>query len=358
MKSPPRAIWGIGAGVAAAAVGAGLGLAAERWSASRANGDPPDYGSVRGYPQAVVADDGVRLHVEVDEADPGVAAPVTVIFSHGFCLSHDIWHFQRRALRGQHRLVLWDQRGHGRSATGPADHYTLEQCGRDLGEVIAAVAPTGPIVLVGHSMGGMTVMELAASQPELIRRRVVGVAFVATTPGGLADESWGFLDPVGRLAHRFAPGTLSQLARAPSLVQRTRRLGREVEQLLVKRYSYASPVSPELVRFSAGLITATPIEVVAGFWPHFDRHDRVEALAVLADTDTLVFSGDRDLVTPPEHSARITSAIRGARQVVVPQAGHMVMLEHPEALNDSLQELLTRVALSTPRAPRRWWTRG
>jgi pimeloyl-ACP methyl ester carboxylesterase len=296
MKSPPRALLGIGAGLAAAGAGAALGLAAERWAAGRTSEDPQEYGSLRGVPLHVTADDGVPLYAEVDEPDSD--ARLTVIFSHGFCLDQNIWHFQRHALRERYRLVLWDQRGHGRSATGPLEHYTLEQCGRDLLAVINAAAPTGPIVLVGHSMGGMAIMALANAQPELIRRRIVGVAFVATTTGGLADESWGFLHPVGWLAHRLAPGTLTQLTRVASLVQGTRRLGREVERLLVKRYSYASPVPPELVRFSAGLISATPLDVVAGFWPDFDRHDRVDALAVLAETDTLVFSGDRDLLTP------------------------------------------------------------
>ena len=95
--------------------------------------------------------------------------PPTIVFSHGYALSLDSWHFQRKALRGRYRLVFWDQRGHGRSATGPHGSATIDQIGRDLARVIEALAPDGPLVLVGHSMGGMTVMSLAEQDPACSR---------------------------------------------------------------------------------------------------------------------------------------------------------------------------------------------
>ncbi|RYF41040.1 MAG: alpha/beta fold hydrolase, partial [Comamonadaceae bacterium] len=86
-------------------------------------------------------------------------APVTVIFAHGFCLHMDAWAPQRAYLaevwRGRARLVFFDHRGHGGSGTADTDSYTISQLGRDLDVVIRTVAPKGPIVLVGHSMGGM-----------------------------------------------------------------------------------------------------------------------------------------------------------------------------------------------------------
>ena len=103
---------------------------------------------------------------------------MTVVFSHGYCLGQDSWHFQRAALRGVVRTVYWDQRSHGRvragrgpGATGAP--VTIDQLGRDLKAVLDAAAPEGPLVLVGHSMGGMTMMALADQFPELIRDRVV-----------------------------------------------------------------------------------------------------------------------------------------------------------------------------------------
>ena len=352
MRSPSRALIGAGAGLAAAGVGAALGLAAERWTAGRAreSGVGEAYGSLRGVPQRVVADDGTGLYVEVDEPEHfGGRAPrrrsdepVTVVFSHGFCLNQDIWHFQRQWLRGRYRLVFWDQRGHGRSETGPSEHYTVDQCGADLRAVIEATTPTGPLVLVGHSMGGMTIMALSGEHPELVHERVLGAGLVATSSGGLGEVHWGMHESIGRIAHRVAPVALGGLTRAPRLVDRTRRIGSDLEQLMVKRYSYASDVPPELVRFTAAMIAATPIDVVSGFLPGFDIHDKAEALAALDGIEALVLSGADDLLTPPDHSEAIVRRLPGAEHVVVPDAGHMVMLEHPDVVNLHLGELLER----------------
>ena len=88
-----------------------------------------------------------------------------MVVSHGYALSLDSWHYQRLALQGRVRTVWWDQRGHGRSQRGPVGSATIDQVGADLAAVIEATAPTGPLVLVGHSMGGMTVMSLADPPP-------------------------------------------------------------------------------------------------------------------------------------------------------------------------------------------------
>ncbi|OEV19842.1 lipase, partial [Streptomyces nanshensis] len=61
------------------------------------------------------------------------SAPLTVVFSHGYCLSQDVWHFQRAALRGAVRCVYWDQRSHGRSARAAAgEPVSIDLLGRDL----------------------------------------------------------------------------------------------------------------------------------------------------------------------------------------------------------------------------------
>jgi pimeloyl-ACP methyl ester carboxylesterase len=115
---------------------------------------PPPPGS-----RTVTTDDGVPLHVEVD----GVAdAPLTVVLSHGFTARLGEWELQRAALRNRARLVLWDQRGHGRSGWTKLTAATIDRTGRDLGEVVDATVPTGPIVLAGHSMGGMSILALAS----------------------------------------------------------------------------------------------------------------------------------------------------------------------------------------------------
>jgi pimeloyl-ACP methyl ester carboxylesterase len=335
---------GFGAALVAAGAGTAIGLAAERWTVRRttAGETDPGLGSLTGDVWPVIAADGTRLHVEVDELPDGADVPLTGVFSHGYCLSRQSWHFQRQALRGRYRMVFWDQRGHGLSDAGPAGSCTVDQCGRDLRTVLDAVAPTGRLALVGHSMGGMTIMALAMHAPDLVRERVAGVALVSTSAGGLANVHWGLRGQLGSVAHKVVPAAVAGLARVPALVTRSRRLGSDLQQVVVQRYSYASPVPESLVRFTAEMIAATPIAVVAEYLPTFDLHDKHEALAALDGIETLVLSGADDLLTPPEHSEEIVRRLPGAEEVLVPDAGHLVMLEHPEVVTEAIADLLDR----------------
>ena len=193
-----------GAVGAAVAVGAALGVAAERVVVRRAlrpdSEREEQFGSLRGRVVPVTATDGTQLHVEVDDPPPGSFAAkkndgLTVVFCHGYALEEDMWHYQRRDLRALGKLVFWDQRSHGRSGRGPTENSTIDQLGLDLASVIAATCEPGdPIILVGHSMGGMTVMRIPISQrnstgrfqacavPHIDGRPTVAVLFCASTP--------------------------------------------------------------------------------------------------------------------------------------------------------------------------------
>jgi pimeloyl-ACP methyl ester carboxylesterase len=342
----------LGVGLAAAGVGAALGLVAERVTVGKPlrpetdpAGRPVDdegFGTLHSPPVRVEADDGTLLHVEVDELPDGAPAPVTVVFSHGYALSLDSWHYQRKALRGRYRLVFWDQRGHGRSATGPAGSATIDQVGRDLARVLQAVVPEGPVVLVGHSMGGMTVMSLAEKEPQFFDERVPGVALISTSAGGLGQVDFG-MPHVGPVVQRFAPAAVKALTRTPGgLVERGRRIGSDLEALLVRRYSYASPVPASLVRFTADMIATTRLEVISEFMPTFSTHDKLAALATLDGLELLVMVGDGDLLTPIAHSEEIVHRLPGAEHVVVKDAGHLVMLEHPQIVTMHLIDLVDR----------------
>jgi pimeloyl-ACP methyl ester carboxylesterase len=340
---------GLGAALVAAGAGTAIGLAAERWTVRRttAGETDPGLGTLTGDVRPVVAADGTKLHVEVDELPEGAGVGLTVVFSHGYCLSRQSWHFQRQALRGRYRMVFWDQRGHGLSDAGPKGSCTVDQCGRDLQAVLDAVAPTGRLALVGHSMGGMTIMALAMHAPELVAERVAGVALVSTSAGGLANVHWGLRGQLGVVAHKVMPAAVAGLARVPALVNRSRRIGSDFQQVVVQRYSFASPVPESLARFTAEMIASTPIDVVAEYLPTFDLHDKHEALAALDGIETLVLSGADDLLTPPEHSEEIVRRLPGAEQVLVPDAGHLVMLEHPDVVTSAIEGLLERAERAT-----------
>ncbi|HTM85739.1 MAG TPA: alpha/beta hydrolase, partial [Mycobacterium sp.] len=144
------------------------------------------------HSSVVVTDDGVELAVR----DVGPRnAPLTVVFAHGFCLRMGSFHFQRALLTAewgtQVRMVFYDQRGHGDSAVAPSDTYTVPRLGQDLEAVLAATVPRGPVVLVGHSMGGMTVLSHARQFPQRYGSRIVGVALISSAAKGVSRSPLG-----------------------------------------------------------------------------------------------------------------------------------------------------------------------
>lgn len=344
---------GLGVGLAAAGATAAVGVVADRLvrglRMAKALDSTDTYDEKATTEVIVIASDGVPLHVEIDEPErrptrlPKGAAVPTVVFCHGYTLSLRSWVFQRRALKAAgYRVVLCDARGHGQSGAGSKESYDVDQLGLDLAAVIRQVAPVGPLVLVGHSMGGMTLMALAVQEPELIKDRVLGVAFVATSPGGLSAVSWGLGNVLGKAVHRMGPVAVGQLAGRQGLVNSVLRAGRDVEEFLVDRYSFASPVPLSIVRLTANMIFGTRIEVISDFMETFDRHDKREALEQFIGVETLVLNGVQDLLTPPKHSEEIVRLIPGAEHVLINDAGHIIMLEHGDVVSEQLLSLIER----------------
>ncbi|MFE5870453.1 alpha/beta fold hydrolase [Streptomyces roseifaciens] len=371
--------WRRGAGVAGAALGvlaagAAVGVAVERLTVGRgmrrdarlALDSAGPYGTLRGTPGSAVAEDGTQLYYEVDEAEEAreeadgsasrrlfggrrtpAAAPLTVVFSHGYCLGQDSWHFQRAALRAAGiRAVFWDQRSHGRSERSRTGAVSIDLFGRDLKAVIDAAAPEGPLVLVGHSMGGMTTMGLAAQYPGLIAGRVVGAAFLGTSSGGLAENTYGLPAAGMALVRRLVlPGAFKLMAARPELIEKGRRATADLFAGVLRWYSFGSKdVDPAVVRFAERLIEATPVDVVAAFYPVFAEHEKREALRAFDGLPVVVAAGDKDLLTPGEHSEAIAEALPGARLLILEDTGHLVMLERPEVITDQLAELLAAAA--------------
>lgn len=357
LLSVGRAAGSVGAAFGVAVAGAAVGFAAERYVVGRSlRGDDPyvdePLGTLRGDPHTVVTDDGARLHVEIDE--PAGRPDLTVVFSHGYALNLDAWHFQRRDLRGgRARLVFWDQRSHGRSSGGAADGMSFERLALDLGAVLDEVAPKGPVVLVGHSMGGMAVMALAAAQPELVGDRVAGAGFLTTSHRDLAATPLALPGTAGQIARRLAPGVVAALARQPDLIERGRRAGSDLGYVLTRRYSFVDRAAPSLVAYTAQMNAATPIAVVADFLPLFSTHDQRAALPILATVPTLVLGAVGDRLTPVEHSRELAAALPDGEYVEVPEAGHMVLLERHEIVTENIEKLLQRARTERPG----WWRR-
>jgi pimeloyl-ACP methyl ester carboxylesterase len=332
---------------AGAAAGAAVGgLAVEKYLVGRRRQRDIELverlGSRRGEPYIVKTRDGIEIYAEVDEPSDPRTSPLTVVFCHGYALNLDCWHFQRTALQGVGRLVFYDHRSHGRSGRSPRELCNVDQLGQDLVQVIQDLAPEGPLVLVGHSMGGMTVLALADQRPDIFADRVVGTALLASSAGGLDRVTLGVPGPVGRLVHRLTPALVAALARVPDLVEHGRKAGSDVGYLLAKRYSFASKVPAARVEFVAEMLAGTPIEVVADFFPGFAEHDKYDALEALDGVETLIIGGQGDLITPVEHSREIAARHPAADYIELSEAGHMFLIEYPEVVNAALRDLITR----------------
>lgn len=291
----------------------------------------------------VTTPDGVPLVVR--EVGP-VTAPLTVVFAHGFCLRMGSFHFQRAALAqrwgNQVRMVFYDQRGHGQSSAAPVETYTVEQLGQDLETILQVMVPRGPVVLVGHSMGGMTVLSHARQFPQHYGHRVVGAALISSAAEGLSRS------PIGEILQNPALEAVRFAARyAPKLVHRTRGAARSVLRPILRTASFGDEaMSPSVVAFSEDMIHDTPIATLVEFLHALEVHDESAGLLVLAHIPTMIACGDHDVLTPIKHSEEMAAVLRDTELVIVPGAGHLVQLEAPDVINDALVRLVERATPS------------
>lgn len=302
----------------------------------------------------VTATDGTPLHVEeVGAAD----APVTVVFAHGYTLEMGCWHYQRLALADVDdptmRLVFYDQRSHGQSGRSAADDCTIDQLGSDLDQVIEAADDKGQqVIVVGHSMGGMSIMALADRRPELFGTRIIGVVLMSTSAGELlvADRA----DLSTSITNWLIPAIARTASFAPKWVERSRRMVGNSVWLMIRKYSFGDAGAPaSLADYMDQMISATPLEVIADFYPALAGHDKLSALPAIAKTSTLLICGDEDRMTPIDHSELIARELPLADFFVVPGAGHMAMMEKPELCNDQLLGFIRKVTDPAAAHPKR-----
>ena len=351
MSGRARSAGLVGGLVGLVAAGAAVGLAAERYVVGRVRLRPdpeasqPFFALPADRVRRVVADDGVPLHVE--EVGPEGDVPVTVLFCNGYTHELAVWHYQRAALAADNpgRLVFWDQRSHGRSGRGSPEHATIDQLGRDLSAVLEATAPRGPVVLVGHSMGGMTVMALADQRPELFGTRVVGVGLLATSAGRLSEVTFGLPALVMPVTRRVLPYVTRGMRARPRVFERGRRLGTDLAFLATRRAAFGSgDVPPSVVEFVETMIARCPVDVIGEFYDTFTDHDKLKALDTLRPVEVLLLVGSRDLVTPEDHTRAMAEFVPHADLVVAEGADHEVVLEQPALVTDRLRALVRRSA--------------
>lgn len=321
---------GIAAFAAVAAGGVALGWVGERRLLNHAPPSAdPDWRAlsrpVRGRAQTVESFDGTRLYVDVLGPDDAPA----LIFAHGYALSHRVWHFQRLALAEEFRVVTYDQRGHGASEAAATGDYSVKALGRDLSAVLEATVPhESPVVLVGHSMGGMTVLSYIEQYPEAVVSRVAGAVLMSTSgsdvvTGGVVTVGVTALRGVGTKLARRGFRALGRRG-APSHEAET--VTSDLSYALTKLIGLGPHASPAHVAFTEELLLDTPNSVKAAIGPMFTSLD-LRAAAPLLTCPTVVMVGEHDKLTPLMHAQRLVALLPNAELIELDGVGHMTPLE-------------------------------
>lgn len=268
-----------------------------------------------------VASDGAGLHLE--PSGPADSA-VTLVLVHGWTQDHRTWDFVLPHLDPSVRILRYDLRGHGGSAHARGGAATITRLADDLAELIAERVPDGPLVLAGHSMGGMTIMALAERHPELVESRVAGVAFVATSSGEMDKLTLGFPGLVGRGVARFEPRLAKLLA---SLRGETLRLRPGMVRSGTRALVFGDRPRREHVRSVAEQLLCCHPASAGAFVDAIAGHTGQVGLGALGDVPAVVLAGEKDRLCPLAHAKVIADALPHAEFVRYPGAGHMLPQE-------------------------------
>ncbi|MEU3998729.1 alpha/beta hydrolase [Streptomyces fungicidicus] len=268
--------------------------------------------------------DGARLHVEVHGPD---GAPA-VVLAHGWTCSTAFWAAQIRELSADHRVIAYDQRGHGRTPASPV--CSTEALADDLEAVLTAtLGPGERAVIAGHSMGGMTVMA-AATRPAF-RAHAAAVLLCSTGSSRLVAESTVLPLRPGRLRTWLTGRVLGSRAPLGPVTPLARR---------ILRYATMGPASaPDMVEACARIVHACP-RAVRHSWSHvldrLDLDDGVRQLRVPVE----IVAGAADRLTPPVHARAIAAALPDCVGVTeLPGVGHMTPVEAPGQVTRRIRDL-------------------
>lgn len=275
--------------------------------------------------------DGHRIHV-VAYGDP--AAP-PIVFAHGWTCSTMMWFPQINEFADDYRVIAYDQRGHGRSELG-AVAPTPEMLGDDLDAVLSATVPDGTkAVVVGHSMGGMSVMSWALKYPERVPEKVGAVMLASTGADRLVSELAVIPKRIGIPP---LPVPVARVVLGSTVPMVESRLTRRALQYV----ALAPGSTREQVAFTSTIVHQCAPATRAGWGRALSGIDVAEALDNLVVPTTVVV-GDADRLTPPVHSVRMADRLDShdhlARLIRLPGIGHMSTIEAADEVNAEIRRL-------------------
>lgn len=240
----------------------------------------------------------------------------SLVFLHGVGGGHHSWDDQLPFFAAQgYGAHAWDQPGYGHSAT--VEPYDLEQVSASLARLIGAL-DDGPVVLVGHSMGGFVAQETYARYPSLVK----GLALCFTSAafgGGSGEFARNFID--SRIRPLDEGQSMAQIAAA---VMPAMRGSRAEPGGLARAERIMAEIPPQTYRKAVRLLTT------------FDRRENLPRIAV----PTLLIAGTDDAVAPAALMQRMAQKIPAASWALLEGCGHLGQLDQPAAFNAALLEFL------------------
>jgi pimeloyl-ACP methyl ester carboxylesterase len=307
--------------------------------------DRTPYAPTYGAGRMLASPTGSSLYVE----EAGLSRGPTLIFTHGWGLDSTIWTLAKRDLAARYRLILWDLPGLGRSKAAK-DGITLESFATDLQTIIGLTDGQRPL-LVGHSIGGMTIQTLARDNPDFVNARVAGLALFNTTytdplqtmalSGLVRALRWPVLEPALRLTKWLEP--LAQLGAWQSYLSGGAHMA--------TRFEFASHVTRRQLEHTTLLGVKNRQAVIASGNLAMFRWDATSALAPIT-APILVLGGDADIVTKVVASRVIASDAKRSRLEIAPEANHMGFVERADTYNAALAHFASEVLSAAPAVER------
>ena len=292
----------------------------------------------RAAEHVVTAPDGSKLHVEVS----GMAQGPTLILTHGWGLNSTVWGDAKEKFGSAFRVIVWDLPGLGRSRGPSSGKYSIDGFAEALGAVVT-FAGAGPVVLVGHSIGGMTTQTLFRAAPEAVRRNVAGVVLVDTTHQDPVHTMWlsglwkalktPLIEPLMHLMIWFSPfvwlsSWQGYLSGSNQIVMRLTGFGRYATRGQVDLTARLASKGSPAVQAKGNLAMLR--------W-------RITDILPSISAPTLVLVGSRDIVTLPSASQTISTAVQNATLINVEGCGHMGFLERHETYNAKIADFAEKV---------------
>lgn len=291
-----------------------------------------DLGGSAGYLESF---DGTRLYVEALGSGP------TLVFVHGWFCNTDNWHYQKKELCRDYRIICYDQRGHRRSQALDGADFSLEALALDLKNVLDSYSPDRPVVLTGHSLGGMAILKFAHLFPEELGDRIKGIALVDTTnvplhecfAGGAALEKLKkpVVEPIFRWAadhYRLADRVKDALSKTSLFLVATRYLG------------YGSQAPLTHIEYIGEMARTTSMRGVCLSGLGVLGQEVAIPLDGIADSQipVLIWVGEKDKLIRPEISEKMHLQLPGSEFRVIADAGHPSFMEEYQEFNRAFRD--------------------